>query len=103
MTKVYAVVHYSMHKDFIYDIDDVFLIEKNTDNFIHYRYHPQYDSITWKGIDGFNNMYKHVLNMLKANNHYCGCDIQFGAKFYDILWVNSKLPSDGDRYGYYEE
>ena len=103
MTKVYAVVHYTMHKDFIYDIDDVILVTKSTGHFIHYRYDERYDSVTWKGNDGFNNMYKRVLNMLKANNHYCGYDIQFGRKFYDILWVNSKLPSSGDRYGYFED
>lgn len=99
MTKVYAVVHYTMYKDFIYDIDDVFLIEKNTDNFIHYRF----DRERGKGLNGFNNMYKYVLDTLKANNHYCGYVNEFGRKFYDILWVNSKLPSSGDRYGYYEE
>lgn len=99
MTKVYMVVHYTMHNDFVYDIDDVFLIEKNTDCFIHY----SYVGLCKKGFDGFNNMYKSVLKTLKANNHYCGYTEMFGRKFYDILWVNSKLPSSGDRYGYFED
>ena len=99
MKKVYAVVHYSMHKDFVYDIDDIFVIEKYTDSFIHYCY----AGANKQGIDGFNNMYRHVLNTLKANNQYCDYTIQFGRKFYDILWVNSKLPSSGDRYGYFED
>lgn len=99
MTKVYAVVHYTMHKDFIYDIDDLFVIKKNTDGFIHYRY----EGLCKQGIDGFNNMYKHVLNTLKANDHYCGYTVQYGRKFYDIIWVNSKLPASGDKYGYFED
>ena len=97
MKKVYVVVHYTRHDVVKYDIDDIYIITKQDGHFIHH------SRALADEFDGFNNMYKFVLWILKQNNFECNHVHEFGRDFYDILWVNSKLPSSGDRYGYDEK
>lgn len=53
-------------------------------------------------FDSFNAMYAFVLKHLKNNNFRCNSIEAFGAKWYDIQWIDYNTPSRIEKFGYRE-
>jgi hypothetical protein len=48
----------------------------------------------------FHSTYKKVLQWLKNNSFYTSYHNSFGLRFYDIIWIEDKNPSDLATFGY---
>lgn len=54
---------------------------------------------TIRKYENFQELYKSVILMLKANNLYCSYIDAFNAKWYDIQFINIENPTYIDNYG----
>ena len=51
----------------------------------------------------FDSMYVTVLQFIKMSNFYCSHVKQFGAKWYDIMWIDLDNPTMINKYGLTKE
>lgn len=59
--------------------------------------------VTGDKFNSFNAIYQRILTIAKMNNTYFASYNEFGAKWYDIQWIDINNPFRIDKYGFRKE